>query len=453
MASGEKTAVIVAGGQGTRIRSISGDLIPKALVPVDGTPIVFRQIDLLERYGFRRLIVMGGHLGEVLCGALQPEMARRGMRMDFFQETVPLGTAGNFCQLRPLALRDEFVVMYGDIAVEMDMDRLLEFHRCRKACATIAAHPNDHPHNSDLLETDSSGRISAILRRGHRPEGWYRNLVPAAVYVLSPAVLQHIAEGQAQDFIKDLFPRLISADVPVYAYDTPEYLRDMGTTERYAMAERDIRSGLFASMNFAHRRPAVFFDRDGVLNHDIPGRGVTRAEELTLLPGAAEAIRSVNEAGAFAIAITNQPQLAKGFTSAPELEKIHGKLETLLGMEGAKLDRIYYCPHHPEAGFAGEVPELKTACDCRKPRPGMVRRAAEELPVDLARSCVIGDSFRDIALARTCGIPAFGVRTGVGCSDCPQDDQPSALFPGVLEAVGHALDCLGRPTRMGKDRS
>lgn len=433
------SAVIAAGGLGTRIRSATGEGLPKALLPVAGEPVVFRQMRLLRRYGVEDMVVLAGHLADTLREAVEPEAKRLGLGLRFLVETSPLGTAGGLHAARGVLGKEHFFFLCGDIAVEMDLERLVEVHIESAAAATLVAHPNDHPATSDLIAADDDGCVSAIMPRGTRPPGFYRNLVFGSVYCLSPRVFDYVAPGERQDLNNDVFPRMLAAGERVCAYNTPEYLRDVGTAERLALVERDVTSGFAESLHFARKRPAVFFDRDGVLNVERGGRGVTHIDELELVPGAADAVRAVNEAGLLAVAITNQSQVAKGFITRKYLERIFAKLETLLGDEGAKLDRIYYCPHHPEQGFPGEVPELKTACECRKPKPGMLLRAARELPIDMPQSCMIGDTQRDIVAAHRAGVAAYGVRTGKACRDCTGGVQPVVMFNDVREAVQFAI--------------
>jgi histidinol-phosphate phosphatase family protein len=432
-------AAIVAGGKGTRIRPLAGDLVPKALLPVAGRPIVFRQMELLARYGVREVAVLAGHLADALGEAMRPQARRLGMRLEFFVEPEPLGTAGGLPAARDFLAGGDFFVIYGDVAVDMDLSRLAEFHCGRRALATIVAHPNDHPHESDLLRTDAQARVLEILPRKSRPEGYYRNLVPAAVYCLSPGIFDLVQPRAKQDFIGDLFPRLLAAQAAVFAYATPEYLRDMGTLGRYEMVQRDLESGLVERMHFSRPRPAIFFDRDGVLNVEIVGRGILRCEELELLPRAAEAVKKVNRRGWLAVLVTNQAQVAKGLTTAEELDRIHARLETLLGRQGAYLDRIYYCPHHPDRGFPGEIPELKIDCQCRKPKAGLIAVAVRDLPIALRSSCLVGDTWRDMGAARAAGIRAYGVRTGYGCQECEGEYRPDRIFADVAEAVDFAL--------------
>jgi mannose-1-phosphate guanylyltransferase/phosphomannomutase len=152
-------------------------------------------------------------------------------------------------------------------------------------------------------------------------------------------------------------------------------------------------------------QPAIFLDRDGTLNFDYGW--ITSPSKIELLPGAAEAVRAVNDAGYLAVLVTNQPVIARGECTIAELDAINRKLESLLLAEaGAHLDAIYYCPHHPDAGFAGERPEYKIRCDCRKPAPGLLRNAARDLNIDVSRSWMIGDSERDLGAAQAFGIPA-----------------------------------------------
>ena len=441
-------AAIIAGGQGTRIRSISGDAIPKALVPVAGEPIVFYQLRLLARYGVRRLAVIAGHLAQALRAGVEPLARQLGLETEFFVEPAPLGTAGGLLAARDFLGGADFYVLYGDLALEMDLARLAAFHRRHAALMTVVAHPNDHPHNSDLLRLDDQQRIVEVLPRRQRTPGPYRNMVPAAVYCLHPSALDYVQPAVKEDFIHDVVPRIAAAG-RAWAYNTPEYLRDMGTVERYAMAERDIRSGLLARMNLAMPRPTVFFDRDGVLVRDYEGAGVVTPDQLELLPGAAEAVRMVNEAGWLAVVVTNQPQVAKGYVDLAGLDAIHAKLETLLGQAGAKVDRIYFCPHHPDKGFPGEVPELKIACACRKPQPGMIRQALADMTVDLERSCLIGDRRGDVGAARAMGLRSYGVRTGHACRDCQPPNQPDQTFDGVLDAVRRVLGASGQWSVVG----
>jgi histidinol-phosphate phosphatase family protein len=184
-----------------------------------------------------------------------------------------------------------------------------------------------------------------------------------------------------------------------------------------------------------------------VLNSEPGLHGALKPDDVQLIPGAAAAVRRTREAGMLVVAITNRAQVAKGFITFEGLDHILGRLETLLAAEGGVLDRIYFCPHHPEVGFAGEIPELKVRCECRKPGTLLLRRAFADLPIDQNRSMLIGDSLRDIGAARNAGIWVYGVRTGSGCRDTERyrreigswPPAPDLMFESVAEAVDFGI--------------
>jgi D-glycero-D-manno-heptose 1,7-bisphosphate phosphatase len=155
-------------------------------------------------------------------------------------------------------------------------------------------------------------------------------------------------------------------------------------------------------------RIAVFLDRDGTLNEEV--NFVRRPEELELLPGAAASVRALNERGIIVCIISNQSGVARGFFSEEDLVPIHTKLERELGNAGARIDHIYYCPHHPTEG----KPPYNVVCSCRKPGIGMLRQAAEDFGLDLGRSFVVGDRIVDIQAGRNAGTTTILVMTGYG---------------------------------------
>ncbi len=418
-----RSAVIVAGGAGSRLRPVEPN-IAKALVPIGGKPVLDHQLELCAAHGVEEVWLLTGHLGDQIEEHIG-DGQRFELRCRIARESRPLGTAGGLAEL---PLSQDFFVLYGDVMPRLDLTALAADHLETGCAATLVVHPNDHPHDSDLVEVDDDGLVTALWPARGRYGGYYRNLVNAAVYALSPRAISHIERGKKQDMVRDLFPRLLEAGVPLGAHRSWHYVKDMGTPKRLAAVERDWDSGRIAAMSPGQLRPAVFLDRDGTLNNEVDE--LTHDEQLELLPRTAKAVRTLNEAGLLCVVVTNQPMVAKGTLSLSGLERVHAKLETLLGREGAYLDAIYVCPHHPEHGFPGEVSALKGPCDCRKPAPGMIRAALEALPIDPARSCIIGDSWRDIDAGRAAGIDAYGVRTGYACESA----SPDRVFDDVADA-------------------
>ncbi len=432
-------AVIIAGGFGTRAHAMTGDRIPKALLPVGGVPIIFHQMRVLRREGVARVTVLAGHLGDQLVAPLGEEARALGLGLDVRLEAEPLGTAGCLAALGPVE-SDAFLI-YGDMLFDIWLAPLRDFHRRQQALVTIVAHPNDHPRTSDLIR-ERDGMVTALLPREVVRTRDERNLVPAGIYLASAGFFAQIAAGQKRDMVRDVLPRLVSAGARIAAYNTAEYIRDVGTAARHAVAERDLARGAVGALNNANKRPAIFFDVDGVLNEEPGPQGALKPEDVALIPGAGAAVADAHGSEFVTVAVTNRPQVARGDITFDDLDAILGRLEALLAEQAGVLDRIYVCPHHPDRGFPGEVAALKIRCECRKPGSLLFRRALEELPIDRARSVTIGDSLRDIGAARAVGIWAYGVRTGYGCRDTERypggadaAPVPDLMFDDVRDAV------------------
>ncbi|MBQ4288011.1 MAG: HAD-IIIA family hydrolase [Bacteroidales bacterium] len=393
--------VIIAGGKGTRIASSFSE-IPKAMIPVEGKPVIQRQVEMAASYGFKDFIFLTGHLGDVIRDYFK-DGSSLGVNITYCQEKEPLGTAGALRQAREL-LTEDFFVFYGDTVMDVDLEHMLRFHRENRSDATLFVHPNDHPYDSDIVETDSSHRITAFRLKPHEEGFISRNQVNASLFILSPKVVDKIPEAVRLNLEKDIFPSCLDKGMRFFGYPSAEYIKDMGTPERYAEVCADVRSGRVAALNRRNLRPAVFLDRDGVIN--VEKGFLSREEDMELIEGAAGGIARINASGWLAIVVTNQPVIARGDCSWEELGRINARMETLLGQEHAFVNDIYICPHHPDKGFPGERPEYKIVCDCRKPSPGMLLKAAGDWGIDLSRSIMIGDHDRDVMAGENAGVMA-----------------------------------------------
>lgn len=382
--------VIIAGGKGTRIASVNNE-IPKAMIPVAGKPVLEHEIELAKRYGFHDFLIIIGYLGDQI-EAYFGDGSNFEVSIEYYKEEKPLGTAGALGLLKD-KLTEDFFVFYGDTIADFDMSAMLDFHRSKNADSTLFVHPNDHPYDSDIVNITSDGRVKGFFHKPH-PEGFIsHNSVNAALFIFSPNVLNVIEPGVKSHIEKDVLPKCLEKGLRLYGYTSFEYIKDMGTPDRYKAVCQDILSGKVTSFNRCNKRRAIFLDRDGTLNKDI--NLLCQAEQMELIAGAAEAVKLINESGYLAIVVTNQPVIARNLCSLEELDYIHARLETLLGENGAYLNAIYYCPHHPDKGYPEERPEYKIECDCRKPKPGMLVKAASDWNIDLSGSYMIGDSERD----------------------------------------------------------
>jgi histidinol-phosphate phosphatase family protein len=428
-----KQLVILAGGKGTRLKDRLGDL-PKPLIPVAGKPLLEHQVELAAQHGFTDVLLFVHYRADLIQEQLG-DGDRWGLRIRYVVETQPLGTAGAvLAGFRELA--GQFAAMYGDTMVNVDLTRFWNAHTKAGADATLFLHPNNHPLDSDLVQMDGDGWITAFHNRPHPPDGYFQNFVNAGLYVLEKRALEPWRENpEPMDFGRDLFPAMLRRGARLAGYNSPEFIKDIGTPSRYDWVCSQFEAGIIQRSTLAHPQRAVFLDRDGTLVKEVSAQGLHRVEDVELLPGASDAMHALNHAGWRAIMVTNQPVVAKGFCTEAGLQLIHNKLETLLGRDHAFLDRIYYCPHHPEKGFPGERPELKIDCDCRKPRTGMIEQARRDLNVNLATSWLIGDTTTDVLTARNAGLKSILVRTGYGGADRKHDVAPDFTFDTLLDAV------------------
>ena len=195
----------------------------------------------------------------------------------------------------------------------------------------------------------------------------------------------------------------------------------------------------------------IFFDRDGTINTEVDY--LSNAEDLELIPGIADAIREANSLGVKVFVITNQSGIARGLLTQRGLKEIHSRLEEMLARQGAKIDAIYYCPHHPESGF----PPYNVACECRKPGTGMLRTAAREFNVDLSSSFVVGDKVVDVKAGENAGCTSILVLTGYGTAEkeeCLEQTNVAYIAGNALEAWQFVKRTLqGRNHRSAKKRS
>lgn len=403
--------VIMAGGKGTRISSVASD-IPKPMIKVEGIPVLEREIECLKNQGFDDIILTVSHLGNIIMDYFGDGSGNSpvtgepfGVHIDYYFEEEPLGNAGALFKIKD-KLTSDFLLLNADAMFDVDFNRFVAFHRKHGGLVTLFTHPNSHPYDSGLIIANKNGSVEKWLAKEDERPQYYRNRVNAGLHVINPEVLELVGinadsvgkvgvDGKPVkvDLDRQLLKPLAGTG-KIFCYDSPEYVKDMGTPERYYSVCKDCKEGKISAKNLKNKQKAIFLDRDGTINKYV---GFLRnIDDFELIDGVAEAIRKINESGYLAVIVTNQPVVARGEVSFEELEEIHNKMETLLGKEGAYLDAIYYCPHHPHKGYEGERPELKIDCDCRKPKPGMLLKAAVDFNIDLSRSWMVGDGENDI---------------------------------------------------------
>ena len=410
----------MAGGRGTRIAELFPN-IPKPLIPVAGMPILEREIKSLCVQGFKDIILTVGYLADKII-AYFGDGSQFGAKIDYFVEESPLGNAGALFRLREKIGDEPFLLLNADAAFDVDFNRMVAFHKNHGGLVTLFTHPNSHPYDSGLIIADENGHVEKWLAKEDERPQWYANRVNAGLHVIDPKALDislksleinkesGFPQGKV-DLDRQILKPLCGSNM-MFSYDSPEYVKDMGTPERFHQVEADYKNGVVQAKNLTNKQKAIFLDRDGTINKYV---GFLRnIDDFELIEGVAEAIKLINQSGYLAIVVTNQPVIARGEVTWDELNEIHKKMATLLGKEGAYVDGIYICPHHPDKGFEGERPEYKIDCDCRKPKPGLLLQAAKDFNIDLSESYMIGDSHRDVEAGENAGVKK-SIRVAENC--------------------------------------
>ena len=388
--------VIMAGGRGTRIAEVNSE-VPKPMIPIMNKPILEYEIECVKRQGYNDIILVIGYLGHVVQEYFG-DGSRFGVSIEYIVEETPLGTAGALYFLKD-KIQDDFLLLNGDIIFDVDIQRFYDAHKECGGKATILTHPNNHPYDSGIIVSDDQRRVLNWLHK-EDDRMWYQNRVNAGLHMLSPRIFQRFSTLKKMDLDRDVLKPLIQ-EGELYIYDSPEYIKDMGTPDRFYSVIEDMKSGKVENKNLSKKQKAVFLDRDGVINEYV---GFLRdINDFRLMEGVAKAIKMINSSGYLTIVVTNQPVIARGEVTLEGLKEIHNKMETLLGQEGAYVDAIYYCPHHPDRGFEGERPEYKIECECRKPKPGMLLQAAEKYHINLSESYMVGDGIIDMDAGKAAG--------------------------------------------------
>ncbi|HXG51077.1 MAG TPA: HAD-IIIA family hydrolase [candidate division Zixibacteria bacterium] len=382
------TGVILAGGLGTRLRSIVADR-PKVLAEVCGRPFLAYLLDRLSGAGLRNIVISTGYLGEQIERAFGN--CYRNLRLVYSREARPLGTGGALRLALPLLDSDPVLVLNGDSCCDADLHSFWRSHVARQARATLLLVRAEDMGRYGSVECGDDGQVTAFREKGRGGEGW----ISAGVYLIDRSLIEEISAGETVSLETDVFPGWIGCGL--FAYRGSGRFIDIGTPESFAAAER-----FFAPDRAAPQdRRFVVLDRDGTINEER--EYLSDPDQVRLIPGAAEGLRRLKEMGLGLVVITNQSGVGRGYFDRARLDAIHRRLSELLQAEGVALDGIYVCPHTPE-----------DKCSCRKPRTALLDRAAGELGFKPELGFVIGDKPCDIEMGAAVGATTFLVRTGYG---------------------------------------
>lgn len=424
----------MAGGKGTRLQSIATD-IPKPMIMVKNKPILEYQIENLRKSGIIDIIIVIGYLGQCIQEYFS-DGSKWDVNIEYVCEEVPLGTAGALFYLRD-KVQDDFLMIFGDLMLDVNWKLFMDVHKKSNALITLFGHPNSHPFDSDIIIIDKNKKVIEIDSKNNKRNYYYDNIVNAGLYCINPKVLESVSQPIKTDLEKDIIIKEIEKG-NVYAYKSTEYVKDMGTPDRFYSVSRDVENGVVAKRNLSNMQKCIFLDRDGTINEYKSF--ISNEKDFKLIKNVSRAIKRINESCYLCIVATNQPVLARGECSYDELDNIHKKMQTLLGNDGAYVDDIYFCPHHPDSGYKGEIKELKIKCQCRKPNIGMILDACKKYNINLEESWYIGDTTVDIQTGINSGMKTILVKTGESGKDGKFDVNPDYVASDLLEAISIILD-------------
>ena len=388
--------VILIGGKGSRVKKISKS-IPKAFLKVGRHSIIDHQLKHLIKLKKRIFLISNDKISK-----FNNQLKNKYKNIDFkiFEESMPLGTGG--C-LKPLQnyKHDDYLIIMGDLIFNIDFKKFHSFHKKNKSDITILVHPNDHPFDSDLVEINEKNQLLKFHNKPHKKDD-IGNLSSAGIFLINKKILKFIKPKKFQDLSKDILPMLLKKKIKIFTYNTREYVKDVGTSKRINLVKKQIKTKKFINGNINKKLPAIFLDRDGVINKEYLNKHYQNPMEV--YKGAISAVKKINQNSFLSVMVTNQPAVAKGIITLDKLKRDHKKLEYKFGLQGAYFDRIYFCPYHPEKGFKGEVKKFKKKSTWRKPDNGMFLQAIKDLNIDIKKSYMIGNSDIDYYAAKKTGV-------------------------------------------------
>jgi D,D-heptose 1,7-bisphosphate phosphatase len=381
-----RQCVVLVGGKGTRLGALTKER-PKPLLSVGGRPFLSYLIQEAARHGFTRILLLAGFKAEAFAGELAElrAAAPAHVEIEVLVEPQPLGTGGALKFAGP-KLDAHFLLMNGDSLFDINLLDLT----CRslgEAVGRLALRPQDDVSRYGTVNFDGEYVLDFAEKNPDAGPG----LINGGIYWLSRDILDHVGEGMVS-LEQQVLPTLARSGCllgTVYS----RFLLDIGLPDTLQEAQTTIPAQM--------QRPAIFLDRDGVLNQDIAY--AHKPEQIVWVDGAIDAVKSFNDAGWYVFVVTNQAGVARGYYGEQEVNALHAWMAEEMARWGAHIDAFAYCPYHPD----GVVARYTKASPCRKPAPGMILDLLQAWPVRKDASYLVGDKDSDVESARAAGIPGF----------------------------------------------
>ncbi len=393
--------VIPIGGDGTRVSSLTKGKTKSELKIYNNKKIIDFQIETVSKLK-KKIILLSSSKFRNLNSYILKKYNK--LDIEIITEEKKLGTAGCLYPLQKLNY-NYYLIIYGDIIFNIDFRKLINFHKKKKADCTLVIHPNNHSIDSDCIDIDKNFKSKKIYLKPHLKKN-IPNLCLAGIYVINKKSLFLIKKNQFQDFSKN-FLKACEKKIKIFGYNTREYIKDAGTPSRINQIKKELKGFKFKNGNINKKIPAIFLDKDGVINKLNKKKHYQKFDKL--MSGTISSLKVINKSGFLTILITNQPAIAKGIISEEGFLKDLNKLSFKLSENKVYIDRVYYCPHHPQRGFKKEIKALKINCKCRKPNNGLFLNAIKDLNIDKKKSFVIGDQISDYLASKKTNLRFIGV--------------------------------------------
>jgi len=380
-----RQAVILAGGEGTRLRPLTL-AAPKPLISINGKPFAEYLIELLKNNGIEEIIFLTGYLAEQFPQTFG-DGSKGGVKIRYSESPTEDDTGTRLRKATHL-FDERFLLLYGDNYWPLSLEKLLAHHESMGTLATVTVYErNERGKKNNMLVRDG---LVEIYDKKRETAGL--NGVDIGFFILSKKVLELLPEGNV-NFEATVLPKLIETkQLSGYTTKQPYW----GLTDQTRLPS------VANALN--RKRKILFLDRDGTLNVKAPkAEYVKRPEEFGFLPGAVEALKKLFDAGYEFYIISNQSGIARGAMTEADLTAIHAKMQGELQKQGVKISAVYYCPHGWDS-----------TCECRKPKPGMLFQAAREHNIDLSCTIFIGDDERDKEAGDAAGVKTILVPSDVG---------------------------------------
>lgn len=383
-------AVLLVGGQGTRLRSMGFDC-PKPMVKIGERPFLEHVIRQLSRYGIRRIVLVAGYKGDMVVDCYHGK-SFYDVEVSVIVEPRPLGTAGALAFA--VEYLDEFFVMSnGDSLFDSDLSTLLGRELEPRSNGRLLLTTIEDASRYGTVHLGHDGIVQAFMEK--RPQSG-RQMINSGVCLLRRDAIVGANVWLPSSIETDVFPSWVASG-SLEACVGEGYFIDIGLPESYGQASAELIDAI--------SRPAAFLDRDGVINVD---NGYTsNVEELIFTPTAIDGIRALNRSGYYVIVVSNQAGVARGYYDEADVHRFHVAMNTTLIRHGAHIDAFYFCPYHPDA----IIDRYKADHSNRKPNPGMLEDAFNEWPIVREGSFLIGDKASDVDAARNAGIQGWLVET------------------------------------------